>query len=90
MRVMKQVHKWVGSGTPIVEAEKILDAHQFDWAVVTNNSLTDSTNATLLVCHPPAPKTQAIPAAPQRWSIVLVITNGNVSSVHLTKPEKDS
>jgi hypothetical protein len=86
--VMNHVHEWVPSGTPIAEAERILDAHQFSWTVATNSSFAESTNATLLVCHPPVPSTK--PAAPLRWSIVLVITNGNVSSVHLMKAVKDS
>jgi hypothetical protein len=89
VRVMKQVHEWVPSGTPMAEAEKILDAHRFGWTVVTNSPFADSTNATLLVCHPPAVSTQSI-HAPQKWSIVLVLTNGNVSTVHLTKGVKDS
>lgn len=89
VRVMKQVHEWVPSGTPTGEAEKILDAHQFSWTLVTNTSFAESTNATLLlVCHAPPVSTQAI-HAPQKWSIVLILTNGNVSSVHLTK-EKHS
>ena len=89
VRVMKHVHEWVPSGTPIAEAEKILDAHEFSWTVATNSFFANSTNATLLVCHPVVANAHAIPAAPQRWSVVLVITNGHVSSVHLTKAVKD-
>jgi hypothetical protein len=85
VRVMKHVQEWVPSGTPMAEAEKILYVHQFSWTVVTNSFFGESTNATILVCHPAVANAQAIPAALQRWSVVLVITNGNVSSVHLTK-----
>jgi hypothetical protein len=81
-RVMKQVHEWVPSGTPIAEAEKILAAHQFSWSVVSNSSFADYTNAILLIGHPTVAAVQAIPAAPPRWSVVLVITNGEVSTVH--------
>lgn len=89
VRVMNQVHQWVPSGTPTAEAEQILAAHQFSWSLVTNSSFAESTDAALLVCHPPAVSTQAT-HGPQKWSIVLVLTNGSVSSVHLTKPIKDS
>lgn len=89
VRVMKQVHEWIPSGTPAAEAEKILDAHQFNWSLMTNSSFADSTNATLIVCHPAPASSQAIHAS-QKWSIVLVLTNGDVSSVHLTKAEKNS
>jgi hypothetical protein len=90
VRVMKHVHEWIPSGTPIASAEVILDAHQFRWSVMTNSSFADATNATLLVCHPVGARSEAKPAAPQKWSVVLVITNGNVSSVHLAKATKDS
>jgi hypothetical protein len=90
VRVMKQVQEWVPSGTPVAEAEKILASHQFSPTLVRNSSFADNTNATLLVCHPAVAATQAIPEAPPRWSVVLVITNGNVSTVHLIKAVKDS
>lgn len=88
VRVMKQVHEWVPSGTPTAEVENILEAHQFSWTVVTNRSFAGFTNATLLVCHPLVAKSNVVPAAPRSWSIVVVITNGNASSVQLTKAEK--
>lgn len=79
-----QIQSWVPVGTPLADARRIMEQHQFTCSVTTNGSFGDSKAADLLYCDRSVADSQVTPIVSRRWQVALVLSDGKISAVRVS------
>ncbi len=74
-----QIEHWVGPGTSLIEARRIMQEHGFTCSVVTNGSFGDLRGADYLYCD-----YSSGGAVRRRWQAALLLANQQVTEIRVT------
>lgn len=77
-----QIQRWVPVGTSQIEAERIMEQHDFSCSVMTNSGFEDvSKRGDFLYCDHREPAGRPVV---RRWQAALFLTNGDVAGVKVS------
>ena len=79
-----QVEGWIPVGTPVADAQRIMEQRHFTCSMRTNSSFGDLKAADFLYCDRRDSDSDITPIVVRRWQVALVLADGKVSAVRLT------
>lgn len=74
-----QIERWVGRGTPVADARRIMEGHGFTCSIVTNGSFGDLQGADYLYCDHSSGA-----AVRRRWQAALLLADQKVADIRVT------
>jgi len=79
-----QIERWVPIGTPLTQAQRVMEQHHFTCSVMTNSTFGDLKGIDFLYCDYREANSQLVPVVYQVWQVALVLADGKISSVRVS------
>ncbi|HUA39215.1 MAG TPA: hypothetical protein VMA35_12560 [Candidatus Sulfopaludibacter sp.] len=83
-QAVAQIQHWVPVGTPLAQAQRIMERHHFACSAKTNSSFGDWKAAGFLYCERRDTDRQVTPMVTRHWQVALILADGKVSAVRVT------
>ena len=79
-----QIQSWVPVGTPLADAQRIMQQHNFTCSVSTNSSFGDLHGADFLYCDCHFADSGFTPIVYRVWKVALVLGDGKITGVRVS------
>jgi hypothetical protein len=78
-----RIQHWVPIGTPLADAQRIMEQHHFTCSVRKNSSWGDLKAANFLYCVRKDTDRRATPVVTRHWQVALILADGKVSALRV-------